>query len=68
MREAAESGRRQAEERRRREEDEIFKQILKVHQDTVDQFLADVVIESSEKVATDKARKEVDKLADSVRK
>ena len=36
LREAEESGRRQVEERRRREEDEIFKQVVGVHQDTVD--------------------------------
>ena len=35
LREAEESGRRQVEERRRREEDEIFKQVVGVHQDTV---------------------------------
>merc|ERR1712173_204194 len=68
MREAAESGLRQAEERRRREEDEIFKQVLKVHQDTVDQFLADVYSHSSETVAREQARSEICDLADKVGK
>merc|ERR1712071_196340 len=68
MREAAESGLRQAEERRRREEDEIFKQVLKVHQDTVDQFLADVVYVASENVAKDQARHQVEAFADIVGK
>lgn len=68
MREAAESGLRQAEERRRREEDEIYKQVLKVHQDTVDQFLADVVYDANNKVADEQARKEVEQLADSMSK
>merc|ERR1712048_242629 len=68
MREAAESGLRQAEERRRREEDEIFKQVLKVHQDTVDQFLADVVGHASETVAKDQARSQICELADRVGK
>ncbi|KAJ7382032.1 Cilia- and flagella-associated protein 91 [Desmophyllum pertusum] len=39
IREAEESGRRQLEERRRREEDEIFKQVVRVHQSTVDTYL-----------------------------
>lgn len=68
MREAAESGLRQAEERRRREEDEIYKQVLKVHQDTVDQFLADVVANASDNVADLQARKEVEELADNMSK
>jgi len=68
MREAAESGLRQAEERRRREEDEIFKQVLKVHQDTVDQFLADVYGNASETVAKDQAHKKICDLADKVGK
>merc|ERR1712159_698400 len=68
MREAAESGLRQAEERRRREEDEIYKQVLKVHQDTVDQFLADVVYNANNKVADEQARKEVEIMADNMSK
>ncbi|KAG5455133.1 Cilia- and flagella-associated protein 91 [Clonorchis sinensis] len=42
MREAEESGTRQREERRRREQDEIFKQMVKVHQETVNGYLANV--------------------------
>ena len=66
LREAAESGLRQAEERRRREEDEIYKQLLKVHQDTVDQFLTDVIANANDKVADTESRKEIEKLADEV--
>ncbi|XP_067008009.2 cilia- and flagella-associated protein 91-like [Anabrus simplex] len=66
-REAAEAGRRQAEERRRREHDEMFKQVVKVHQDTVDLYLEDIIVESMNWVAEAEARlyiKEVVKTID----
>lgn len=66
MREAEESGRRQLEERRRREEDEIFKQAIKVHQETVDSYLEDIIMEAVEKSADDQARKEIQELAEKV--
>ncbi|XP_011867141.1 PREDICTED: protein MAATS1-like [Vollenhovia emeryi] len=57
MREAAEAGRRQAERNRRREFDEMFKQIVKVHQDSVEVYLEDIVREEIDWMA-DKAAKE----------
>ncbi|XP_075761602.1 cilia- and flagella-associated protein 91 isoform X1 [Pelodiscus sinensis] len=63
IREAEESGRRQVEERRRREEDEIFKQVVKVHQSTVDSYLEDVILNSMENTAEEKAREEIQKVA-----
>uniref|UniRef100_A0A1I8JK68 Cilia- and flagella-associated protein 91 n=1 Tax=Macrostomum lignano TaxID=282301 RepID=A0A1I8JK68_9PLAT len=63
IREAEESGRRQVEERRRREEDEIFKQLVKVQQETVDTYLQDVILSSNERAADDLARREVTQLA-----
>ncbi|XP_028030760.1 cilia- and flagella-associated protein 91-like [Bombyx mandarina] len=43
MREAAEAGRRQKEEHRRMEHDQMFKQILGVTQETVDDYLLEIV-------------------------
>uniref|UniRef100_A0A8C4VHF8 Cilia- and flagella-associated protein 91 n=1 Tax=Gopherus evgoodei TaxID=1825980 RepID=A0A8C4VHF8_9SAUR len=63
IREAEESGRRQVEERRRREEDEIFKQVAKVHQRTVDSYLEDVILNSMESTAEEQAREEIQKVA-----
>ncbi|XP_024058199.1 cilia- and flagella-associated protein 91 [Terrapene carolina triunguis] len=63
IREAEESGRRQVEERRRREEDEIFKQVVKVHQSTVDSYLEDVILNSMESTAEEQAREEIQKVA-----
>lgn len=59
IREAEESGRRQREERIRRTEDEMFKQMMRVEQGTVDTYLQDVITESLEKTADDEARKEI---------
>ncbi|XP_061090140.1 cilia- and flagella-associated protein 91-like [Conger conger] len=66
MREAEESGRRQAEERRRREEDEIFRQVVLVHQATVDLYLEDVILSSIEKTADEQAREEIHKMAEEI--
>ncbi|XP_077202407.1 cilia- and flagella-associated protein 91 isoform X2 [Paroedura picta] len=63
MREAEESGRRQLEERRRREEDEIFKQVVNIHQKTVDSYLEDVILNSMETTADEQAREEIQKVA-----
>ncbi|KAK7168742.1 hypothetical protein R3I93_004903 [Phoxinus phoxinus] len=64
IREAEESGRRQIEERRRREEDEIFKQVVKVHQDTVDMYLEDVILGSINQTADAQAREEIHRQAE----
>eukprot|EP00731_Ephydatia_muelleri_P012277 Em0006g1171a len=64
MREAEESGQRQREERVRRIEDEVFKQMMTVHQCTVDQYLEDVILQSVERNSDDQSREEVRKQAD----
>ncbi|XP_062862513.1 cilia- and flagella-associated protein 91 isoform X2 [Trichomycterus rosablanca] len=64
LREAEESGRRQLEERRRREEDEIFKQVMKVHQATVDLYLEDVILNTVDQTADAQAREEVHQMAE----
>ncbi|KAF7658881.1 hypothetical protein LDENG_00005610 [Lucifuga dentata] len=63
LRNAAESGRRQVEERRRKEEDEIFKQVVQVHQDTVDCYLEDVILESLDQTSEQQAREEIRRMA-----
>ncbi|KAK9885821.1 hypothetical protein WA026_013693 [Henosepilachna vigintioctopunctata] len=62
-REAAEAGRRQKELRRRREHDEIFKQMVKVHQDTVDirsNVLCEKFIDKIEDDNADNLEKSID--------
>ncbi|XP_042190220.1 cilia- and flagella-associated protein 91 [Callorhinchus milii] len=66
MREADESGLRQVEERRRREEDEIFKQVIKVHQTSVDSYLEDILLKSVQNTAEDQAREDIRKMADRI--
>ncbi|KAF0311251.1 Cilia- and flagella-associated protein 91 [Amphibalanus amphitrite] len=62
-REAAEAGLRQRQLRRRREMDEIFKRTMKVHQQSVDTYLEDVILESTERTADQQARQHVRELA-----
>lgn len=64
IKEAEESGCRQREERLRRTEDEIFKQMMRVHQGTVDTYLEDIILKSIERTADQEARKEVAKKAE----
>lgn len=66
LREAEESGRRQVEERRRREEDEIFRQVVQIHQDTVDLYLEDIILGTMEQIADRQAREEIHKRAKEV--
>ncbi|XP_054669617.1 cilia- and flagella-associated protein 91 isoform X4 [Grus americana] len=63
MREAEESGRRQVEERWRQEEDKIFKQVVKVHQSTIDSYLEDIILSSMENTAEEQAREEIQRMA-----
>nr|XP_009687945.1 PREDICTED: protein MAATS1 [Struthio camelus australis] len=63
MREAEESGRRQVEEMQRQEEDEIFRQVVKVHQSTVDSYLEDILLSSMENTAEEQAREEIQRMA-----
>ncbi|EFN80768.1 AMY-1-associating protein expressed in testis 1 [Harpegnathos saltator] len=68
MREAAEAGTRQMERNRRREFDEMFKQIVKVNQDSVEAYLEDIVEEGvdwiSEKIAKEHILEFCDKIDD----
>lgn len=68
VKEAEESGRRQREERIRRTEDEMFKQMMRVQQGTVDTYLQDVIIESLERTADQEARKEIAEKAKAINK
>merc|ERR1712072_1307198 len=52
---AQESGRRQAEERLREREDEMFRQIMGVHQGTVDSYLEEVLTNTVEQAAQSRA-------------
>lgn len=54
-RQAMESGRRQAEERLRAREDEMFRQIMGVHQGTVDSYLEEVLTSTVEEAAQTQA-------------
>ncbi|CAL8268448.1 unnamed protein product [Lota lota] len=63
LREAEESGRRQVEERRRREQDEIFRQVVQVHQATVELYLEDIILGAVEQTAGQQAREEVRRMA-----
>ncbi|CAM9877930.1 unnamed protein product [Lampetra fluviatilis] len=63
-REATEGGRRQHEERARREHDEVFKQVVGVHQATVDEFLESVLLNAMESTSEAQARLEVQILAE----
>merc|ERR1712070_687116 len=51
LRQAQESGRRQAEERLREREDEMFRQIMGVHQGTVDSYREEVLTKTGEQAA-----------------
>eukprot|EP00929_Paragymnodinium_shiwhaense_P007851 TRINITY_DN111766_c0_g1_i1.p1 TRINITY_DN111766_c0_g1~~TRINITY_DN111766_c0_g1_i1.p1 ORF type:complete len:699 (-),score=251.90 TRINITY_DN111766_c0_g1_i1:171-2267(-) len=55
LRQAQESGRRQAEERLREREDEMFRQIMGVHQGTVDSYLEEVLTSTVEQAAQSRA-------------
>ncbi|XP_051471204.1 cilia- and flagella-associated protein 91 [Apus apus] len=63
MREAEESGLRQVEERQRQEADELFRQVVKMQQSTIDSYLEDVIRNSMEDTAEEQAREEVQRLA-----
>ena len=44
----------------------IFKQVVKVHQDTVDTYLEDIILSSIDKTADSQARTEVQELANTI--
>ncbi|XP_043986908.1 cilia- and flagella-associated protein 91 isoform X2 [Gambusia affinis] len=62
-REAEESGRRQVEERRRQERDEIFREIVQVHQESVDMYLEDMILRNVDYLAEQQAREDIHKKA-----
>ncbi|XP_030750097.1 cilia- and flagella-associated protein 91-like [Sitophilus oryzae] len=68
IREAAEAGRRQKEIRRRKEHDEIFRQLVKVTQESVDLYLQDIITEGIEFASTEEAKDYVLNLAEKVEK
>nr|XP_003469271.1 cilia- and flagella-associated protein 91 [Cavia porcellus] len=66
MREAEESGRRQVEQRRLQEEDQIFKEVIKVHRSTVTSYLEDIILNTEENTAEEQARAEIEKMAEEI--
>lgn len=66
MKEAAEAGRRQLEYNRRREFDEMFRQIIKVNQESVECYLEDIIKESIEWVSDEATKAYISKLCDKV--
>ncbi|XP_021118773.1 cilia- and flagella-associated protein 91 [Heterocephalus glaber] len=66
MREAEESGRRQGEHRRLLEEDQMFKEVIKVHRSTVTSYLEDIILNTEENTAEEQARVEIEKMAEEI--
>uniref|UniRef100_A0A8D9A4S6 Protein MAATS1 n=2 Tax=Cacopsylla melanoneura TaxID=428564 RepID=A0A8D9A4S6_9HEMI len=63
LREAIESGKRQREIERRKEFDEMFKQIVKIKQDSVDNYLESVLMDSVQCTSDDQARRFIQEKA-----
>jgi hypothetical protein len=68
QREAEESGRRQAEEAVRNREDEVFTQMMKVHQGTVESFVDEVSSETIDNVSAERAMREAGVQHDELQK
>jgi hypothetical protein len=66
LREAKEAGTRQEEERRRREEDEIWREVLKARQSSVDNFLLKIATEATHNAAAELAEKEIEEMAEKI--
>nr|XP_037859300.1 cilia- and flagella-associated protein 91 isoform X1 [Chlorocebus sabaeus]XP_037859301.1 cilia- and flagella-associated protein 91 isoform X1 [Chlorocebus sabaeus]XP_037859302.1 cilia- and flagella-associated protein 91 isoform X1 [Chlorocebus sabaeus] len=66
VREAEESGRRQVEKQRLREEDEIFKEVVKVHHSTISSYLEDIILNTEANTAEEQARAEIEKMAEKI--
>ncbi|XP_051006509.1 cilia- and flagella-associated protein 91 [Acomys russatus] len=66
MREAEESGRRQVEQRRLKQEDQIFMEVIKVHQSTVTSYLEDIILNTEESTADEQAREEIERIAEEI--
>lgn len=63
MREAEESGRRQAELKRREREDEVFRQVMQVQQESIDSYLENIIVDSIDQASSDIARDQVREYA-----
>ncbi|CAG9855816.1 unnamed protein product [Phyllotreta striolata] len=66
--EAVEAGRRQKELRRRKEHDEMFKQIVKITEESVDVYLKEVITEGMQFCSKEEAAEYVEKLAVQIEK
>lgn len=66
MREAAEAGRRQLEYNRRREFDEMFRQTIKINQESVETYLEDIIKEGIEWTSDEAAKEYILELCDKV--
>ena len=66
MREAAEAGRRQLEYNRRREFDEMFRQTIKVNQESVETYLESIIKEGIEWTSDEAAKEYILELCDKV--
>ena len=66
LRQAEEAGRRQEEERRRREEDEMWREILKTRQASVDNFLLKIAAQAANDAAAERAEAEIEELAETI--
>ena len=66
LREAKEAGKRQEEERRRREEDEIWREVFKTRQASVEKSLLQIATSASNNAAAELAEREVEQLAQTI--
>lgn len=66
LREAIESGKRQKELERRKEFDEMFKQMIKIKQDTVDTYLENVIMDSVQCTSQEQARRLIQEKAKAI--
>nr|XP_012319355.1 cilia- and flagella-associated protein 91 isoform X4 [Aotus nancymaae] len=66
VREAEESGRRQVEKQRLQEEDQIFKEVVKIHHSTITSYLEDIILNTEANTAEEQARAEIEKMAEKI--
>ncbi|KOX70777.1 AMY-1-associating protein expressed in testis 1 [Melipona quadrifasciata] len=66
MREAAEAGRRQLEYNRRREFDEMFRQTIKINQESVESYLEDIIKEGIEWISDETTKVYISKLCNKI--
>ncbi|KAJ3413697.1 Cilia- and flagella-associated protein 91 [Chytridiales sp. JEL 0842] len=63
MREAEETDRRETELKRRQQEDEVFRHVMRVHQETVDSYLEDIIASSIDHTSSLQAKQQVREYA-----